>query len=832
MGREGLERASRRLLALSGALLACALATAGPAGAAAFKWSGPVTLDGLQAASGNFLSAIDCPSSSLCVAVDRVGNVVTFNPASPPDPTAVGLINTFGDPALTAVSCFSTTQCTAVGDAGQEVTFNPSSVGHPTPVTVDGNALLLGVSCPSSTECLAVGTAGDAVTFDPTTGAVITGPKSILGLNNSLDSASCVSDTLCVAGSAGGTASIFDPNDLDNVSTLGLGIPAAAVVCLSSDLCTAAGGNQAIAFNTSGTVVGAANTIDGNSDIIDGLSCVSTTSCTAVDEQGNAVSYNPSVSPVAVTHAAVSVDGVAELPAVHCLASSTTCIAVDPFGQAVVFDSSSPTVPGPTTFFVDPKNYLLTLACPSSTQCTAMDVGSGEVTFNPAAPGSPTPVPVDFGAQVDDGACASVSLCVVLEDNGTLVSFDPTTGNSLDTNSSLSQGFLAATCASGTLCAAVGFNGDEVAFDPTSLSGATETQVGSANFQAVSCPSTSQCTAVDIEGRQVTFDPAGGSFTNSASLEFLVALNAVACPSTTECIAVDGMGQELTFNPLTNDAPSLHDIDGSHRLDAIACPSSTECVTVDSVGTQVTFNPASPAGASMRALVTTGLNQLNAVVCLSVAQCVTVNQVGQAFFGLTPPVSTGAPRITGRPRVGSTLTEHHGKWVGLPTSFTYHWQRCNSSGGACVAIGAATKATYKLTTADQGHRIRVQETAHNSSGPAHPPATSGPTALIAPPPPISVTTRSPSRVRRTSALLHGLIGTKGQAVHWRFQYGLTRQYGKHTPVKIIAAGRGQVSVSAGVAALKPGTLYHFRLVATRPNGVTNGRDLTFRTPVR
>jgi hypothetical protein len=49
-------------------------------------------------------------------------------------------------------------------------------------------------------------------------------------------------------------------------------------------------------------------------------------------------------------------------------------------------------------------------------------------------------------------------------------------------------------------------------------------------------------------------------------------------------------------------------------------------------------------------------------------------------------------------------------------TFSYQWQRCPATGTICIAIRLATRATYKLTTADVGRRIRLLVTAANTAG--------------------------------------------------------------------------------------------------------------------
>jgi hypothetical protein len=94
-----------------------------------------------------------------------------------------------------------------------------------------------------------------------------------------------------------------------------------------------------------------------------------------------------------------------------------------------------------------------------------------------------------------------------------------------------------------------------------------------------------------------------------------------------------------------------------------------------------------------------------------------------------PPVNTAPPTTTGTPQQGQTLTEHHGSWTNEPTAYKYQWLQCDSLGGKCVAITAATNQTYVPVSGDVGHTLAVQETASNTGGPGSP-ATSAATSVI------------------------------------------------------------------------------------------------------
>jgi hypothetical protein len=95
----------------------------------------------------------------------------------------------------------------------------------------------------------------------------------------------------------------------------------------------------------------------------------------------------------------------------------------------------------------------------------------------------------------------------------------------------------------------------------------------------------------------------------------------------------------------------------------------------------------------------------------------------------TPPSWTSSPTISGTAQQGQTLSASTGTWSGTqPLTYAYQWRRCDSSGGSCSAISAATGSAYALAQADVGSTLRVAVTAGNTAGSAT--TTSGATAVV------------------------------------------------------------------------------------------------------
>ena len=85
------------------------------------------------------------------------------------------------------------------------------------------------------------------------------------------------------------------------------------------------------------------------------------------------------------------------------------------------------------------------------------------------------------------------------------------------------------------------------------------------------------------------------------------------------------------------------------------------------------------------------------------------------------------------------------------------------------------------------------------------------------------------RVTNTAAYLQGGVYPNGEATSYYWQYGTTSSYGAKTKAVSLGAGTAVVSLSSQLADLKPGTTYHYRLVAGNASGTEYGYDVSFTT---
>jgi hypothetical protein len=94
----------------------------------------------------------------------------------------------------------------------------------------------------------------------------------------------------------------------------------------------------------------------------------------------------------------------------------------------------------------------------------------------------------------------------------------------------------------------------------------------------------------------------------------------------------------------------------------------------------------------------------------------------------------------------------------------------------------------------------------------------------------TVNTGNANNLTQNSARLHGTVKPNNEATTWHFEVGPTTAYGSNTPEQgPIQPGAGQTSVQFDVGGLQPGTVYHYRLVASNPSGTIPGKDRTFTT---
>jgi hypothetical protein len=627
-----------RGLVVAAAMVVVALWVA-PAGASAAAWSAQ-SVPAPEGPTGS-LVAISCPTGNGCAAVGSYDN-----PAGLAVPLAkvgsgaqwinVPVPSPAGSPSssLSAVSCTPSGTCMAVGSstnasgittplAEQSVGVNRSIVATPSPAGASVSSLS-GVSCTAASDCVAVGRSSDNSGSSPLI-------EHWDGSRWSIVSA---------AEPAGGSLASLS-----------------AVSCSSASACTAVGN-----YNTSdGTTSTLAERWDGRAWAVQatddpagasvasfsGVSCASSTSCTAVGgvnldsilpvplvEHWNGSAWTLQQTPDLPPGDQYGSDS--QLVAVSCL-SSSDCVAVG--------STLDPQANGPGQLIERWDGSAWTV------QATASSGGATEQLFGVACTAA--------------NACTTVGTRQSPDTSGTLIEHWSGTSwsaqTSPDPNGATPAALSAASCASAAVCVAVGGSLSE-RFDGSAWSmRSVAVPAGDVDvdFLAVSCTSPAACLAVGNAGdssfAEVTLAEAwNGSIwtvmpTPSPAGGENVTLNGVSCTAGSACTAVGGYfdtvtGNEVTLverwngtswaiQPTPNPAGTT-----SSQLAGVSCTSSTACTAVghyfngsDAVPLVETWN-----GTTWTIRTAAGLStfsELNGVSCTADSACTAVG------FSLVGPLA-------------------------------------------------------------------------------------------------------------------------------------------------------------------------------------------------
>ncbi|HET7311791.1 MAG TPA: hypothetical protein VFJ17_10755 [Mycobacteriales bacterium] len=783
-----------------------------------------------QIANGSLVYDVACPSTSLCVAIDAAGDVITST--APGGDAAAWTTTRINDRGLEGIACPSSALCVAVDDQGNVLTStNPTGgAGAWTKANIDGWYSMSAVSCASTSLCVATDLWGNVLrSTNPTGGAAAWSAVNIAG-NHSLPAVACPSASLCViaddsgdvitstspTGGAdawttayiGGSTSSYSADIACPTSSLcvltdrdshiftstqptggaaawsGANLSLGHVSCASTSLCVGTSGPGNIATSsapTGGAGAWVLSHLGSGSSALTGVSCVSPSQCVAVDDGGNVVtSANPSSGSWSFAHVDGSPLAPSAFTAVSC-ASSSMCVAVDDAGNVV--SSTNPTggAAAWTTTYVDTFR-LLSISCPSVSLCVAGDA-NGDVWTSVTPTGgasSWTRAHVDnapAGLNYLSGiSCPSTTFCAAVDGaGGVLLSANPTGGTAAWTrNQASNAGLLAVSCPSSSLCVAAGYAGTLVT---VTIAGIAATAIdGGAQLTAVTCPTSALCVATDAVGKVVTStDPTGGAIAWTATaVDAGNALAAVSCPSGSLCVATDAVGNAIVGTLAQRLLTVTKAGSGSGTVTStdgqINCGQT--CSHLYDDGTVVTLNATPTTGSIFSGWSGGG--------CTGTGSCqvtMTAAKSISAPFGLAPPINVTRPVISGTARLGKTLTCSDGTWQRSPTSYTRRWYR----NGA--AISGATARTHVVVSADLQRKLTCAVTATNAGG-SSPPAVS-----------LAVVVRATTVLTERETTVSGVVRSCGASTSSPCRdrrYATVYFAGRATPLPIPAATRSVV----------------------------------------
>jgi hypothetical protein len=210
---------------------------------------------------------------------------------------------------------------------------------------------------------------------------------------------------------------------------------------------------------------------------------------------------------------------------------------------------------------------------------------------------------------------------------------------------------------------------------------------------------------------------------------------------------------------------------------------------------------------------------LSGLVLLSGAAAVA--SVSAAPTAITGPVSAvGATSATASGTVNPN---------GRSTTWYFEYGTSTSYGKKTSSRGAGSgtanvQVSGTLTALVPGTRYHYRLVATSRDG-----TTRGRDGIFTTPTAPAAVTGSATGVTVNSATLNGTVDPNGRATTWSFEYGTSTRYGSRTQAKSAGSGTTAMAVSVALSSLRPGRLYHFRLVARSDVGTSRGADRTFST---
>lgn len=169
---------------------------------------------------------------------------------------------------------------------------------------------------------------------------------------------------------------------------------------------------------------------------------------------------------------------------------------------------------------------------------------------------------------------------------------------------------------------------------------------------------------------------------------------------------------------------------------------------------------------------------------------------------------------------------------GSATSYFFQWGLTNAYGvtGRVHSAGSGTKIVNVSGYPSgllPGTVYHYRLVAYNRYGTS---AGADRTLTTVGPPPPGAATGPTTQLSATGITVTGVINPNGAATGWRFEYGLTSNYGTFTTGGTVPSGKTPVIVAESLAGLAPGTIFHYRLVAFHGTIATSyGADGIFMT---
>jgi phosphodiesterase/alkaline phosphatase D-like protein len=199
-----------------------------------------------------------------------------------------------------------------------------------------------------------------------------------------------------------------------------------------------------------------------------------------------------------------------------------------------------------------------------------------------------------------------------------------------------------------------------------------------------------------------------------------------------------------------------------------------------------------------------------------------------ATFGTSNPPSATTSAATSVGATGARLNARINP-NGRPTTYVFEYGTSTSYGSktssASAGNGTSTiSVSRSISSLKAGTLYHFRVVATSDAG-----TTLGADLTFLTQAPPSVVTGGANNLGPTTATVSGTVNPNGRSTSWYVEWGTTTSYGARSSARNIGSGHSAVSVSATLNGLGPGTLYHYRVVASNAHGTTRGADATFTT---
>jgi hypothetical protein len=217
------------------------------------------------------------------------------------------------------------------------------------------------------------------------------------------------------------------------------------------------------------------------------------------------------------------------------------------------------------------------------------------------------------------------------------------------------------------------------------------------------------------------------------------------------------------------------------------------------------------------------------ISALLLAGGLTIGCAAAALAASSPSVITGPARHIHQTSATLTATVNPN---GSAASYRFEWgltssygsaSAAHSAGGGSAPVAVSTSAGGLIPGTAYHYTVVATNRYGTSSGADRTFKTAGP-------PPPGATTGPAANVTTSSALVSGVINPNGAVTGYRFDYGLDTSYPYQTLAGALPAGTTAQTVTAQLAGLASGTIFHYRLVAFHGSAaISYGPDAVFMT---